>query len=69
MLHNVPEIIELVGSADANRVLQINGLEGEVKTKSILCSVFTKLMSASQEEIFKATSEMKIRLHSESQVC
>ncbi|XP_015881334.3 mannose-6-phosphate isomerase 1 [Ziziphus jujuba] len=68
VLHNVPEIVKLVGSADVNQVLQISGFDEKENTKSVLRSVFSKLMSASQEEIIKATSELKIRLHLESQV-
>lgn len=69
MLHNVPEIVELVGSAEANLVFQISGKDGEERRRSVLCSIFTKLMSASQEMILKVTSDLKNRLHMESQVC
>ncbi|PON87866.1 Mannose-6-phosphate isomerase [Trema orientale] len=65
---NVPEIVELVGSSEANQVLEISDQDGEEKVKSVLRSTFTKLMSASQEMIVEVTSKMKNRLHLESQV-
>ena len=69
MVRNVPEIVELVGSSDANQVLEINDQEGEEKAKSVLRSTFTKLMSASREMVVEVTSKLKNRLRLESEVC
>ena len=68
MLCNVPEIVELVGSAYANQILHINEQDGEEKVKSVLRSIFTQLMSASKEMITKVLSNVKSRLQIESQV-
>lgn len=68
MLHNVPEVVELVGEADAAEVLRINEQDGEKKIKSVLQSVFTQLMSASAEMTTKVVNKMKNRLQIESQV-
>ena len=68
MLCNVPEIVELVGSAYANQILHINEQDGEEKVKSVLRSIFTQLMSASKEMITKVLSNIKSRLQIESQV-
>ncbi|KAL4652103.1 hypothetical protein ACB092_01G208900 [Castanea dentata] len=67
VLCNVPEIVELVGSAYANQILHINEQDGEEKVKSVLQSIFTQLMSASKEMITKALSNIKSRLQIESQ--
>ncbi|KAF5748013.1 mannose-6-phosphate isomerase 1 [Tripterygium wilfordii] len=67
VLHNVPEIVKLVGNADANQLLHMNKQDGE-KVKNVLRSAFTQLMSADKEMTTKAISKMKIRLHRESQL-
>lgn len=68
VLHNVPEIVELVGSADTNQVLNMNEEEEEEKVKSVLRSIFTQLMLASKEMTSKVISKLESRLHMESQV-
>ncbi|EXC17063.1 putative mannose-6-phosphate isomerase [Morus notabilis] len=68
VLHDVPEIVELVGSTDANQLLNLSDQDAEEKVKIVLRSIFTKLMSASKEMIIEATSKLKDRLHFESQV-
>lgn len=68
MLQNVPEIVELVGSEEANRVLHVEMQDGEEKAKFVLQSIFTNLMTASMEMTTKATIKLKSRLHKESQV-
>ena len=68
MLCYVPEIVDMVGSAYANQILHINKQDGEEKVKSILQSIFTKLMLASKEMIMKVLSNIKSRLQIESQV-
>ncbi|XP_048231048.1 mannose-6-phosphate isomerase 1 [Ricinus communis] len=68
VLQNIPEIVELVGTADAKQVLHVNEQDGEEKVKSVVRSIFTQLMSASKEMITEVISKLKIRLHMESQV-
>lgn len=65
---SVPEIVKIVGSEEANQVLQINDEDDDEKVKSVLRSVFTRLMLANKDEIFESTSKMKNRLQMESQV-
>lgn len=69
MLEDVPEIVELVGSASANQVLDIDKRDGAEKVKSAVRTVFTHLMSASKEMTTRAISKLKSRMHMESQVC
>ncbi|KAG8659735.1 mannose-6-phosphate isomerase 1 [Manihot esculenta] len=68
VLHNVPEIVELIGRTEANQVLNMNEQDGEEKVKSLLRSIFTQLMSAGKEITTKVISKLKSRLHMESQV-
>lgn len=67
VLRNVPEIVEVVGSAYTNQLLHINDYEEE-KVKSVLQSVFTQLMLVGKNDIFEVTSKLKNRLLMESQV-
>nr|AGH25529.1 phosphomannose isomerase [Prunus persica] len=67
VLDNVPEIEELVGSEDANKVFDITDRDDENKVTSVLRSIFTHLMSASKEMITTIITKMKNRLHIESQ--
>ncbi|XP_038875067.1 mannose-6-phosphate isomerase 1-like isoform X2 [Benincasa hispida] len=68
VLHTVPEIVEMIGNAATNRVLLLDDEDDEEDLKSALRSAFTQLMSASKLVISKATSELKRRLHSQSEV-
>ncbi|KAG6741983.1 hypothetical protein POTOM_055265 [Populus tomentosa] len=67
VLRDVPEIVELVGSAVANQLLQINEQDHEEKVKSVLRSAFTHLMSASKEMTAEVISKLKSRLYTESE--
>ncbi|KAM7279932.1 hypothetical protein ACFE04_007066 [Oxalis oulophora] len=67
VLHDVPEIVELVGTADANKILHVSEDDGEDKVKFALQSVFTQLMTPSKEMTAKAISKLKIRLNMECQ--
>ncbi|KAI5559241.1 hypothetical protein BDE02_17G096900 [Populus trichocarpa] len=67
MLRDVPEIVELVGSAEVNQLLQINEQDHEKKVKSVLRSAFTHLMSASKEMTADVISKLKSRLYTESE--
>ncbi|KAJ4960447.1 hypothetical protein NE237_020357 [Protea cynaroides] len=68
VLHDVPEIIDLVGNAEANEVLHINEQYGEKRVKTILRSIFTHLMTASEDAISEAVSKMKRRMNMETKV-
>ncbi|XWS75472.1 hypothetical protein CRYUN_Cryun01aG0091500 [Craigia yunnanensis] len=68
VIEDVPEIVELVGTASANQVLDIDERDGAETVKSAVRSVFTHLMSASKEMTTKAISKLKSRLHIESQL-
>ncbi|GLT41148.1 hypothetical protein SLA2020_152330 [Shorea laevis] len=68
VLHDVPEIVELIGAAEANRVMNIHKQDREEKIKSALRSTFTQLMSASKEMTTKAISMLKSRLQLESKL-
>ncbi|PNS96432.1 hypothetical protein POPTR_017G115500v4 [Populus trichocarpa] len=67
VLRDVPEIVELVGSAEVNQLLQINEQDHEKKVKSVLRSAFTHLMSASKEMTADVISKLKSRLYTESE--
>lgn len=68
VLHHVPEIVELVGTADAEQYLSINEEDESGKAKSILQSIFTKLMSAKKDQVAEVVSKLKSRLEVQSQV-
>ncbi|KAF9663983.1 hypothetical protein SADUNF_Sadunf17G0108700 [Salix dunnii] len=68
VLRDVPEIVELVGSAEVNELLQINKHDHEEKVKSVLRSAFTRLMSASKEMTAEVISNLKGRLYTESKI-
>ena len=69
MVHDVPEIVELVGTTDADLILAFSDQDAQEKVKSVLRSIFTKIMTASKENIVEVTARLKDRLHFESQVC
>ncbi|XVE78688.1 hypothetical protein DITRI_Ditri13aG0167300 [Diplodiscus trichospermus] len=68
VLEDVPEIVELVGTASAAQFLDIDEGDGTEKVKSALRSAFTQLMSAGKEMTTKAISNLKSRLQVESQL-
>lgn len=68
VLRTVPEIVEMIGDADSNRVLLLDNEDEEEDLKSALRSAFTLLMSATKLLISRAISDLKRRLHSESEV-
>ncbi|XP_011021254.1 PREDICTED: mannose-6-phosphate isomerase 1-like [Populus euphratica] len=67
VLRDVPEIVDLVGSAEVNQLLQINEQDHAEKVKSVLRSAFTHLMSASKEMTAEVISKLKSRLYTESE--
>ncbi|XP_073145699.1 mannose-6-phosphate isomerase 1-like [Henckelia pumila] len=68
VLHNVPEIIEVVGSAYAEEILQASEQDGEKRLKEILQSLFTGLMSVSDAVVFEVISKLTSRLNLKREV-
>ncbi|KAM7524214.1 hypothetical protein LguiA_014116 [Lonicera macranthoides] len=68
VLQNVPEIVEIVGSAQVNQFVQVNEEDGEGKVKATLQALFTQLMSASKVVISEVLSKLISRLNMESKV-
>lgn len=60
---SVPEIVEVVGRACADKVLEINESDGADKAKDVLRSLFSELMSASKDVISQALSRLISRLN------
>ncbi|KAL5726097.1 mannose-6-phosphate isomerase [Ranunculus cassubicifolius] len=61
VIRTVPEVQTLVGSVEADQVLNIEQ-EDEEKVKSILESIFTRLMSADIDEVSRVVSLIRSRL-------
>ena len=69
VLRSVPEILVMIRDADRNRVLLLDDhASKEEDLKAALRLAFTQLMSASKILISRAISDLKRRLHSESEV-
>lgn len=68
VLHDVPEIVELVGTAEANRMINLHKQDPQEKIRSALRSTFTQLMSAGKETTAKAIAKLKFRLQIESKL-
>ncbi|KAI0526973.1 hypothetical protein KFK09_002569 [Dendrobium nobile] len=68
VLTDVPEILELVGTENASKVMNIQELDGNEVVKDSLQSIFTTLMSASKEVISEALNELSCRLGMEKKV-
>ncbi|KAG6607030.1 Mannose-6-phosphate isomerase 1, partial [Cucurbita argyrosperma subsp. sororia] len=69
VLRSVPEILVMIRDADRNRVLLLDDhANKEEDLKAALRLAFTQLMSASKILISRAISDLKRRLHSESEV-
>lgn len=68
MIHSVPEVLGLVGDANADLVLQTSDQTDEEKVKPVLQAVFTHLMSASKETVTDAVNRLINRLQTESEV-
>ncbi|CAK8540576.1 unnamed protein product [Lathyrus sativus] len=68
VIHNVPEVVDLVGDANADLVLQSSDQTDQEKVKPVLQAVFTHLMSASKENVTNAVNRLINRLQVESEV-
>ncbi|XP_009591548.1 mannose-6-phosphate isomerase 1-like [Nicotiana tomentosiformis] len=67
IVQTVPEIIEVVGNAHAEQVLDLNEDGEKEKVKLVLQSVFTEIMSASKDMIAEVIAKLISRLHIKNQ--
>ncbi|KAL0423993.1 UNVERIFIED_CONTAM: Mannose-6-phosphate isomerase 2, partial [Sesamum radiatum] len=63
VVRNVPEIIEVVGTASAHQALNIREDDGDKKLKEVLHTLFTKLMSTSKVIISEVVLKLIRRLN------
>ncbi|XP_042453462.1 mannose-6-phosphate isomerase 1-like isoform X1 [Zingiber officinale] len=68
VLIGVPEIAELVGNDETNKIICMRELNGYVNAKAVIQSVFTKLMSANKDAILALVSKLKNRLEAENKI-
>lgn len=68
IVQTVPEIVELVGTARTEQVLELNEDDGKEKGKLVLQSVFTELMSANKDVVAEVIAKLVSRLHVKNQV-
>ncbi|XP_047311267.1 mannose-6-phosphate isomerase 2-like [Impatiens glandulifera] len=66
VMQNVPEIEQVIGNGYKKLIIDINHDVGEERIKSVLRSVFTQIMSASDSVVSKALSAIRSRLHESS---
>lgn len=68
MLSSVPEIAELVGVGNAERILLVNEQHENGKSKTDLESIFSRVMLLSKDTISEMISKLKRRLNLEKKV-
>uniref|UniRef100_A0A7N0SZI6 mannose-6-phosphate isomerase n=1 Tax=Kalanchoe fedtschenkoi TaxID=63787 RepID=A0A7N0SZI6_KALFE len=68
VVSSVPEVGELIGSSNKDRILHFNVKDGQEKFKPLLHEVFTKLMSADKDIVAEVISKVKNRLQSQNKV-
>lgn len=68
VLSYVPEITELVGLEDSNKLRDVNEEDKDEGAKLVLQSIFSKLMSADNDKISELVLKLKSRLNEESKV-
>ncbi|XP_073293780.1 mannose-6-phosphate isomerase 2-like [Primulina huaijiensis] len=68
VLHNVPEIVEVVGSACVDQVLHVSKQDDEKKSKGALQTLFTELMKANKATISDVISKLISRLSRKQEV-
>ncbi|KAI4321289.1 hypothetical protein MLD38_034691 [Melastoma candidum] len=66
VLRNVPEIVELVGTTDANKYLSLHAQDTKEEAKSVLRLLFTHLMSAGEDSVANVVTKLRSRLQQES---
>ncbi|KAK9276546.1 hypothetical protein L1049_006080 [Liquidambar formosana] len=67
VLCTVPEIVDLIGGADAEEFLHVNEQLGNEKVNAVLASIFTQLMSSSKDAIHDVIFKLKRRLNKEKE--
>ncbi|XP_060193555.1 mannose-6-phosphate isomerase 1-like [Lycium barbarum] len=67
IVQTVPEIVEVIGTAHAEQVLDLNEDSGKENGKLVLQSVVTELMSASKDVVAEAIAKLISRLHIKDQ--
>jgi mannose-6-phosphate isomerase len=67
-LRTVPEVQELVDKEESRKLLSVKEQDGGIGVRSYLKSAFTKLMTACDEAVSEAITNLKSRLKSESKV-
>ncbi|KAJ4709919.1 Mannose-6-phosphate isomerase [Melia azedarach] len=65
VLCTVPEIVELVGGADAEQSFPVKELDRNQEAKAILVSIFSQILLSSKDEICEIISRLKWRLNLE----
>ncbi|XP_073124140.1 mannose-6-phosphate isomerase 2-like [Henckelia pumila] len=68
VLHNVPEIVEVIGSACADQVLHVSKQDDEKKSKEVLRNLFTELMLVNKATISDVISKLISRLSRKREV-
>lgn len=68
MLSSVPEIAELVGVGNAERIPLVNEQHENGKSKTDLESIFSRVMLLSKDTISEMISKLKRRLNLEKKV-
>lgn len=68
VLCTVPEIVELVGGADAEQSFPVKELDRNQEAKAILVSIFSQILLSSKDEICEIISRLKWRLNLEKKV-
>ncbi|XP_031248215.1 mannose-6-phosphate isomerase 1-like isoform X2 [Pistacia vera] len=65
VLFTVPEIIELVGGADAEQWLPVNEMDKNHELEAVLESIFSQILLSSKDKICQSLSKLKWRLNLE----
>lgn len=68
MLCTVPEIVDLVGGADAEQCFPVNEFGRSQEVKAIVESIFSQILLSSRDEICEIVSRLKWRLNLEKKV-
>lgn len=68
VVHNVPEIVEVVSRMGVDKLLAIGEQDGEDKAKEVLQLIFTQLMSARKEVIEQVLLRLISRLTAKREV-
>lgn len=68
VLTSVPEIRDMIGDEHIGKYMSIKETDPYDETKVVLQSIYTKLMSTSEEAVSKSVSKLKHRLNIESKV-